>query len=223
VQQDIPEDDSDDREKKESPSTQLQPDTLVDSEQSEPTSVSIVIKGVEYSTELERLSLDHMELTNSDIEPIKYMTNLTTLDLTGNMISDIGILANLSEVSSLKLSDNQISDISALANLTKLQYLHLSYNRISDVSCLAGLNELRFLRLDNNQIRDISDLFQLHSLVNLQLNNNQISDVSKNLRCGNAAPNLFGTTRIFQKACWKHISILIWTQPVVNSAISTVL
>ena len=42
---------------------------------------TIEIKGIEYSTDLTELDLEFMELTDLDIEPLKYMTNLTDLSL----------------------------------------------------------------------------------------------------------------------------------------------
>jgi serine/threonine protein kinase len=55
----------------------------------------IIINGTQYSTDSTELSLSYQGLTSADIEPLKYMTKLTTLSLNGNKISDISILADL--------------------------------------------------------------------------------------------------------------------------------
>jgi len=83
---------------------------------------TITIKGVEYSTDLTELALDSAELTDADIEPLKYMVNLTELSLWSNQISDISALAGLKNLTVLSLGDNRISDINPLAGLTNLTH-----------------------------------------------------------------------------------------------------
>jgi hypothetical protein len=138
----------------------------------------ITIKGVEYYTSSWWLILSEFELTDADIEPLKYMVNLTSLSLYRNQISDISPLAGLTNLTLLHLAFNPISDISPLAGLTNLTELHLIYNQISDISPLAGLTNLTFLDLEYNQISDISPLAGLTNLTGLWLRDNQISDIS---------------------------------------------
>ncbi|MDR2606466.1 MAG: hypothetical protein LBC38_04195, partial [Oscillospiraceae bacterium] len=59
----------------------------------EPPQDFITIKGEEYSTELTELYLSDQELSDADIEPLRYMTNLTHLALNGNSINNISPLA----------------------------------------------------------------------------------------------------------------------------------
>ncbi|MDR0839004.1 MAG: leucine-rich repeat domain-containing protein [Oscillospiraceae bacterium] len=160
----------------------------------------ITIKGEKYSTSLTVLQLVDIELTNAEIKPLKYMTNLTelrlirnqisdisplkgltnltTLYLGGNKISDINVLNGLTNLTKLSLSKNQISDIDVLKGLTSLTELYLGGNKISDISVLKDLTGLERLELENNQISDISALKGLTKLVNLRLDNNQISEVN---------------------------------------------
>ena len=77
-------------------------------------------------------------------------TNLQTLDLSHNAISDVTPLANLVNLQTLILSDNQVSDVTPLANLVNLQTLDLSHNAISDVTPLANLDRLRQLDVRAN-------------------------------------------------------------------------
>jgi len=87
----------------------------------------------------------------------------------------------LSNLPSLRLDSNWISDISPLTELTSLAELYLAYNRISDISPLAGLTNLKTLEMGRwhggNQISDISPLEGLTSLTGLHLGSNQISDI----------------------------------------------
>jgi Leucine-rich repeat (LRR) protein len=138
----------------------------------------ITIKGKTYSTKLTKLALLGQELTDADIEPLKYMTNLTVLDLNYNEISDISALRRLSNLTVLNLSNTQISDISALSGFNNLTELHLSNLQISDISALSGLNNLTKLYLNYNEISDISVLNGLSNLTELYLDYNEISDIS---------------------------------------------
>ncbi|MCP0887837.1 MucBP domain-containing protein [Ligilactobacillus sp. WILCCON 0076] len=72
------------------------------------------------------------------LEGLEYATSLTSLNISGNQISDISPLAKLSSLTDLNLSDNQISDISPIANLKSLTYLNLNFNKISDFSTIDG-------------------------------------------------------------------------------------
>lgn len=71
----------------------------------------------------------------SDITPLKSLTNLTTLSLSGNNISDIRPLTSLTNLTSLSLRDNKISDITPLKSLTKLTTLDLIGNPIENKIC----------------------------------------------------------------------------------------
>ncbi|MCL2083699.1 MAG: leucine-rich repeat domain-containing protein [Oscillospiraceae bacterium] len=145
---------------------------------------AISIRVFTYSTDLTELNLfDLGDLSNADIEPLKYMTKLTMLELsprTGgfneNRFSDISPLAGLTELTALGLSYNNVSDLSPIEGLTNLTSLGLTGNKISDISPLAGLTKLTVLSLDDNGISDISPLANLTELTWLRLSGNQISD-----------------------------------------------
>ncbi len=133
------------------------------------------------------------------ISQLALMTNLITLDLSGNQISDAGPLESLTDMDALDLSSNYIEDISALESLTNLIKLDLSFNAmvsdisplesltsltevdlghnwIGDISPLQSLTNLTYLRLQHNNIEDISPLESLNNLIKVDLSNNQISD-----------------------------------------------
>ncbi len=99
---------------------------------------------------LSSLDLYHDKITN--IEPLASLTNLTSLDLIGNQISDIKPLAGLINLTYLALAKNKISDVKPLAGLVKLTYLSLHGNQITDTKSLAGLSNLSNLTLSDNKI-----------------------------------------------------------------------
>ncbi|MES2199007.1 MAG: leucine-rich repeat domain-containing protein [Chlamydiota bacterium] len=108
---------------------------------------------------------------------IIFLTNLTSLTLENNEISDVSLLAKLHGLRTLELRGNRISDISPLAELPNLSDLDLSYNRISDISPLAELPDLRVLNLSYNRISDINPLEELQNLEGLHLDLNYISNL----------------------------------------------
>ncbi|MCU0544903.1 MAG: leucine-rich repeat domain-containing protein [Oscillatoriaceae cyanobacterium Prado104] len=113
-----------------------------------------------------------------DITPLQSLTNLTSLNLTGNQISDITPLQFLTNLTHLLLHDNQISDITPLQFLTNLTHLLLHDNQISEIAPLQSLTSLKFLILHGNQISDIAPLQSLTSLTSVNLGSNKISDIT---------------------------------------------
>ena len=114
----------------------------------------------------------------SNFSPLLGLTQLTTLDLSGNSILDISALGDLTNLTSLNLYSNSVSDISALVGLTQLTSLNLQDNSISDISALSGLTQLTTLNLGGNSVLDISALGGLTQLIGLHLWYNSISDIS---------------------------------------------
>ena len=98
----------------------------------------------------------------SDISPLAYFLNLTSLDFNSNLISDLSPLSGLTKLKYLKVSFNQVADISPLAGLTQLERLELNNNQITNISPLAGLNNLRALFLRENHITDFSPLKDIY-------------------------------------------------------------
>ena len=96
-------------------------------------------------------------------------TNLTSLNLNANWISNISALSGLTKLTTLKLGStiinpfgvevvvithdafigNAISNLTPLSGLTNLTTLDLSFNVVSDISALSGLTELTTLKLGN--------------------------------------------------------------------------
>ncbi len=113
----------------------------------------------------------------SNLEGLQYCTNLATLDLIGNNVTDISVLKYLKNLKKLNLSHNNIIDISPLASLTNLESLDLSYNKIADISALSTLVNLKILKLGSNQIVDISAISNLKNLQVLDLSSNKINNV----------------------------------------------
>ena len=143
---------------------------------------AVTIAGQEYSTDERELDLENQGLTDADIQDIRYMVNLTSLNLNGNAITDLTPLSSLAELRTLRLRQTDISDLSPIAGLTNLEYLELEDNRnLVDFSPLKGLSNLRTLYCFGslNTVSDLSFLAGLTNLQELQVNNAMgITDLS---------------------------------------------
>ncbi|TPG32933.1 leucine-rich repeat domain-containing protein [Flavobacterium pectinovorum] len=122
------------------------------------------------------------EYSNSSLNNKNYFlldenSNIVSLSLIHNKISNISFLKNFPFLKSLNLSYNQILDISGIENLQGLESINLSGNQISDIYCLGRLTNLKTLILNGNSIYDASSLANLISLNNLNLSENQISEI----------------------------------------------
>jgi len=100
-------------------------------------------------TEAEMKTLTSLTATSAgNLTGLEKATNLTTLTLGGDQITDISALSGLTNLTSLTLW-GWFTDISALSRLTNLTTLTLysSSYQLTDISALSGLTNLTTLRL----------------------------------------------------------------------------
>ena len=115
------------------------------------------------------------------MDGIEFCTNLNTIYLNGNLISDLTPISGLSRLRDIQFVSNQISDFSPLSNLVNLEAVTFNQNSISDISALGSLILISKLDLSDNDISSASggiealrNLFNIHVLY---LRNNQITDI----------------------------------------------
>ncbi|NND32509.1 MAG: hypothetical protein HKN76_07955 [Saprospiraceae bacterium] len=109
---------------------------------------------------------------------------LKELNLAGNGLDDIKLLAELSKLEVLRLNENNLSNVQPLAELRQLHHLDLSENQIHTVTKMAGLGNLRYLNLRGNQIVDLPEQDQT-ILEFLDLSNNHIKGIDFVTNCPN--------------------------------------
>ncbi|MCL2603698.1 MAG: leucine-rich repeat domain-containing protein [Defluviitaleaceae bacterium] len=134
------------------PNNEAPPETITDSHMGDDVETAdipplplsyITIAGERFDTSETVLFIVNTDLTNADIIPLRYMTNLTQLFfLGGTQISDLTPLAGLINLTMLDLNNNQISDLTPLAGLTNLEWLDLSGNPITDWSPVAHVGHV---------------------------------------------------------------------------------
>lgn len=114
----------------------------------------------------------------SSLAGIEALTNITSLDISANYISDISPLGKLQRLEVLKMSFNTVSDLRPLLTLKQLKILNIDNNMVTDISALKNLYQLKKLSLQNNLISDVSALSALSELQHLNLAINNITDIS---------------------------------------------
>ncbi|MFB5577898.1 NEAT domain-containing protein [Bacillus cereus] len=110
---------------------------------------------------LEILKEKEKEKEIKDITGLEYMTNLEKLTLEGVGLKNLEFISNLEKLNDVNVSHNQIEDITPLSALKNLQWLNLADNHIKDVSVLGSMLDLLSLKLSGNEIRDVRPLIQL--------------------------------------------------------------
>ncbi len=101
------------------------------------------------------------KLTDEQLAPIKYLTELEALDLGHMYYSDLSFLENMPKLRYLILVEANYRDISAIASLSELYYLELFNNRIEDISPLLECKNLRHLNLGFTRGYDASCLAEM--------------------------------------------------------------
>ena len=137
------------------------------------------LTGLEFATNLETLELRKNQM--SDLSAISSLKSLKETWIGGEMISDLSPFTGLTNLEGLSVWELSLSDLSPLKGLTKLRWLSLGHNSksVSDVSPLASLINLKRLELYGMRgISDISPLANLTGLKVLTLTGNNVSDVS---------------------------------------------
>ncbi len=79
--------------------------------------------------------------SDSYISALKELKNLTTLDLSGNNITNIDSLKELKNLTTLDLSGNNLTNIDSLKKLKNLTTLNLSDNNLTNIECAEGVEE----------------------------------------------------------------------------------
>jgi hypothetical protein len=87
----------------------------------------------------------------STVAPLDAMTNLSTLGLQENHVTDLQPLSKMSKLKFLTIYRNKVSDPSPLVHMQSLEVLSLAYNPIESLAVLEQLPKLRWLSLSTDQ------------------------------------------------------------------------
>ena len=90
-----------------------------------------------------KVSLSLEDKFLKSLVPLSGLNHFESLNLRGNQISDVSILADMAQLKLLDLDGNKVSDISGFQNLVELESLYLKNNPVYDLSPLENLSKLK--------------------------------------------------------------------------------
>lgn len=99
--------------------------------------------------DVRELDLSKRELKDTDIEPIRELTQLETLDISDNGLTSLDAIASLPLLRSLDVSCNKIEALEPLRRHATLETLNLNGNPIADLSPLKDAHALAALDISS--------------------------------------------------------------------------
>lgn len=139
------------------------------------TSVQELPASIKYLDNITVLDLSNTGV--SDIRALSCLRTLIRLDLKNTKVSNIRTLFDFMALSSLDLSNTNVSDIQALSRLQALESLCLRNTKVNNIRCLSGLTALTILDLSKTEVSDIRALSRLTSLERLDLHDTRVNDI----------------------------------------------
>jgi Leucine-rich repeat (LRR) protein len=101
------------------------------------------------------------ELTN--LSGIKYLSNLTLLISTHQVLKDISGVEHLSKLKSLFLNGNKIKNIRELHYLPQLTHIYCNANQITNLQPIQRLTNLEVLYCCYNRLENLEGITQYHA------------------------------------------------------------
>ncbi|XP_043570345.1 protein phosphatase 1 regulatory subunit 7-like isoform X1 [Chiloscyllium plagiosum] len=135
-------------------------------------------KGLLKLRKLQRLRLDSNRLICMESRELSGLSQLASLDISHNQLTDITAVNMLPCLEELFASSNRLCGVIDLSKCNKLQELDLSNNKISEVRGLSLLETLTSVNLSGNVLHCTECLGSLCSLQELNLADNQLKSVS---------------------------------------------
>ena len=129
-------------------------------------------------TTLRKLDLAGCTMSQSLLEQIGTLPDLTELTLSGCAIDSINPLVGLTKLEKVDLANYAISHILPLSSRTELRELHLTNNPVGSISYLNNCLLLEKLYIENCGVSRLSGIADNTSLQELYAANNSIQDIS---------------------------------------------
>lgn len=139
------------------------------SEWSELTNLSVL----HFNSGLDALSVSRL----GNLEPLKGLTHLVTLDLSNTQVSSLEPLKGLIKLTSLDLNSSQVSNLEPLKGLTNLSRLNLNFTQVSNLEPLRSLTNLSKLDLRGTKVSNLAPLKDLTHLSELDFNSTPVTNL----------------------------------------------
>jgi hypothetical protein len=149
------------------------------------------IVGVDFLSNVDGITLDQTNVTDTGLENLRGLTGLYCLSLPSTQVTDAGLenVKGLTSLEYLDLNDTRVTDagLKRLRGLAALQALQLNDTEVSDAGLenFRALTALQQLSLNRTKITDagLENLKRLTALQYLELNDTRVTDVGlDNLR-----------------------------------------
>ena len=103
---------------------------------------------------IQTIYLSNLKLNDEDVKQLSTFSfsNISTLDLSSNNITDITPISKYNNAKLLDISYNTISDIEAVGTFFNLNTLNAEKNLIDNIDCLSSLQNLEEVYLGYNKI-----------------------------------------------------------------------
>ena len=120
-------------------------------------------------------------LTNADVEVLKYCTDMVALDLGHNRFTDLSFVKYMPDLRVLIISDGIVSDLTPLKYCKNLVYFEGWYNKFSDLSPLQYLVNLKDINVAHcPKCNDVTPLLHLPALERIYMSYCNVSQASIN-------------------------------------------
>ena len=140
------------------------------------------LEGIQYAKSAKMINICYTSVVGKKIksvEPVSELTQLQTLLLKENGITDISSLSTLTNLQEFDVAGNEIEDMASVAGMTKLKKLNVASNKITDISSVSGLDKLENLDISNNKVTTLPDMKNLGNVTYLNASDNRLTDISE--------------------------------------------
>ena len=140
----------------------------------------VVVNGQLVLSNTHFLEINHSDVTNKDLENLKYLTELEHLGMYYTpQITDISFVSEMKDLKSFSIGSPSIVNLDLLKNCKNLETLNLFYTNLTNLNFLAENTELRVLDVyRGNPVQDISGVRQLGKLERFSVSSSELTDIS---------------------------------------------
>lgn len=118
-------------------------------------------------------------VTDKDLENLKYLTRLESLWLFAPQITDVSFVSGMKELKFFSVTSQNITNLYLIKNCENLETLYLHHTNLINLDILAENTELRMLDIEwGNPVQDVSALRQMGKLERLSLKSSELTDIS---------------------------------------------
>ncbi len=129
------------------------------------------------------LKQQEIDISNNEniryLNPLSELTELTKLNCSNTLVSDLFPIRNLNDLEILDCSQTPVAELTPMHYSTTLKELNCGYTLITDMTPISGLINLEILECEGIKITDLDFTQDLKNLKRLDCGNTRIHSVSQ--------------------------------------------